>query len=260
MNILKTNNKWLQNVTVLCTGTRRDAIIQNIMEKNAFLCRLLDLFYPPRCVWCHCFLVEGEKRDGVCKSCRTSLPVFNRDERQKNLPGLDSCTSLLEYKGNVRQSILRYKFNGLSFYSSVYTDLMITRLDREEYVCDYVTWVPLSRKRLRNRGYDQAKLLSEEFATRAGLPCEELLKKVRNTAPQSGTGSRVERKSNIKDAYRTVQEEKIIGKTILLVDDIVTTGATLSECAQALKRAGANQVRALTLARTDLKSLELEKP
>ena len=57
-----------------------------------------------------------------------------------------------------------------------------------------------------------------------------------------------------------MQEEKIIGKTILLVDDIVTTGATLSECAQALKRAGANQVRALTLARTDLKSLELEKP
>ena len=92
------------------------------------------------------------------------------------------------------------------------------------------------------------------------MPCEELLKKVRNTAPQSGTGSRAERKSNIKDAYRTVQEEKIIGKTILLVDDIVTTGATLSECAQALKRAGANQVRALTLARTDLKSLELEKP
>ena len=156
--------------------------------------------------------------------------------------------------------MLRYKFNGLSFYSSVYTDLMINKLDREEYVCDCITWVPLSRKRLRSRGYDQAKLLSEGFAASAGLPCEELLKKIRNTAPQSGTDSRAERKSNIKNAYRTVQEEKIVGKSILLMDDIVTTGATLSECAQALKRAGAKQVRALTLARTDLKSLELEKP
>ena len=231
-----------------------------IMERNTFLSRLLDLFYPPRCVWCHRFLIGKEKEEGVCRSCLTSLPFFNREKRKKNQPGLDSCISLLEYTGDVRQSILRYKFNGLSFYSSVYANLMFNSLDQDEYACDLITWVPLSRKRLRSRGYDQAKLLSKEFAARVGLPCEELLEKVRNTAPQSGTGSRAERKANIKDAYRAKQEEKIAGKSILLIDDIVTTGATLSECAQVLKAAGARQVRALTLARTDLQSLEMEKP
>ena len=230
------------------------------MEKNTLLNRVLDLIYPPRCVWCHCFLNGTEKRDRVCRTCKTSLPVFNREERPQVLPELDSCISLLEYTGKVRQSILRYKFSGLSFYSSIYTDLMISVLEREEYACDIVTWVPLSRKRLRSRGYDQAKLLAEGFAEKAGLDCELLLKKIRNTAPQSGTGSRAERKTNIRDAYIPLYENKIVGKTILLMDDIVTTGSTLSECARILKEAGAKQVRALTLARTDLQTLGMEKP
>ena len=229
------------------------------MEKNTLLNRVLDLFYPPRCVWCHCFLNGAEKRERVCRTCKTSLPVFKREERRQALSELESCISVLEYSGKVRRSILRYKFSGLSFYSSVYTDLMSSVLEREEYACDIVTWVPLSRKRLRSRGYDQARLLAEGFAGKAGLDCEVLLKKTRNTAPQSGTGSRAERKTNIRDAYSPLRKEKIVGKTILLMDDIVTTGATLSECARVLKDAGAKQVKALTLARTDLQTLGMEK-
>ena len=230
------------------------------MEKNTLLNRVLDLFYPPRCIWCHCFLNGMEKRDRVCRTCKTSLPVFKREERFQVLPELNSCVSLLGYTGKVRQSILRYKFGGLSFYSSIYTDLMVSVLEQGECACDIVTWVPLSRKRLRRRGYDQAKLLAEGFAEKAGLDCDLLLKKIRNTAPQSGTGSRVERKTNIRDAYSPLHREKIVGKTILLMDDIVTTGSTLSECARVLKDAGAKQVKALTLARTDLQSLGMEKP
>ena len=97
------------------------------------------------------------------------------------------------------------------------------------------------------------------YHPRGHQDCEVLLEKTRNTAPQSGTGSREERKTNIRDAYSPLHKEKIVGKTILLMDDIVTTGATLSECARVLRDAGAKQVKALTLARTDLQTLGMEK-
>lgn len=226
------------------------------MERHTFLNALLDLFYPPRCIWCHRFLNDEEKREGVCCSCSTSLPVLIRGERCRQLPEAEICTSLLQYKGEVRQSILRYKFRGLSFYSSFYADLMADVLDREEYACDVITWVPLSRKRLRKRGYDQAKLLAEDFARKTGYPCEALLKKVRNTAPQSGTAGKEERKTNIRDAYLLMDGKDLAGKTVLLIDDIVTTGATLSECASVLRKGGAERVKALTLARTDLEKRE----
>lgn len=223
------------------------------MEKNKVWNCLLDLLYPPRCVWCHRYLNSVEKRERVCARCKKDLPLLDKEEREQSFPGLDSCTSLLEYDGDVRQSILRYKFQGLSFYSSVYTELMSSVLDADEYACDVITWVPLSRKRLRTRGYDQAKLLAEGFAKNTELPCIPLLKKVRNTAPQSGTRKREERSTNIRDAYQAVNETEMNKKVVLLLDDIVTTGATLSECAGVLKSAGAKQVKALTLARTDLK-------
>ncbi|MBQ8076167.1 MAG: ComF family protein, partial [Oscillospiraceae bacterium] len=165
------------------------------------------------------------------------------------------CTSLLEYEGDVRQSILRYKFHGLSFYSSVYTELMSDILQTDEYACDIVTWVPLSKARLRKRGYDQARLLAEGFAQKKKLPCIPLLKKVRNAAPQSGTRTREERSTNIRNAYQVPAGTEMNGTVVLLLDDIVTTGATLSECARVLKSAGAKQVKALTLARTDLKKV-----
>ena len=127
-------------------------------------------------------------------------------------------------------------------------------LERDEYDCDIITWVPLSRKRKRSRGYDQAKLIADAFARRTGIPCRGLLKKIKNTAPQSGTDSREERRTNIADAYMPLCPEEISGRRILLMDDIVTTGATLSECAKVLTRAGAKDVRALTLARTRQRS------
>jgi ComF family protein len=114
-----------------------------------------------------------------------------------------------------------------------------------------ITWVPLSRKRKRTRGYDQARLLAEALAAGSSIPCSGLLVKQREAAPQSGSGGREERKANIRDAYRTKNEIDIRGKTVLLVDDIVTTGATLEECAAVLSSAGAACIKAVTIARTE---------
>ena len=115
---------------------------------------------------------------------------------------------------------------------------------------DTVTWVPVSKKREHERGYDQARLLAKATAKALGLPLTPTLHKQRNTQPQSGTGDAAKRRANIAGAYRMKTGADVTGKRILLMDDIVTTGATLSECARVLGKAGAEQVVCATVARS----------
>jgi len=148
-------------------------------------------------------------------------------------------------------SLLRYKFGGATGYAKVYGRLVADTVRTElagEY--DLVTWVPLSRRRLRERGYDQARLLAKATAKALGLPLTPTLHKQRNTQPQSGTGDAAKRRANIAGAYRMKTGADVTGKRILLMDDIVTTGATLSECARVLGKAGAEQVVCATVARS----------
>ena len=208
--------------------------------------KLLDLIYPPRCIFCHCLLDSGT----ICETCAASLPVLDREARQQSFDGIRTCSSLFPYEGNIRESLLRYKFHGLSFYGEDYARLMLLHFTLEETECDLISWVPLSRRRLRQRGYDQARLLAQRLSEYLGLPCERVLKKVKNVAPQSRTGGPEARKKNISGAYRLARKADVRGKTVLLVDDIVTTGSTLSECAAVLREAGAAEVKALTVART----------
>ena len=107
---------------------------------------------------------------------------------------------------------------------------------------DLISWVPLSEKRLRERGYDQAMLLALAAALELDDVAVETLRKNRNTAPQSGTESADERRANISGAYEVIDSELVRGKRILLIDDIITTGSTLSECARTLMLAGAEGV------------------
>ena len=109
--------------------------------------------------------------------------------------------------------------------------------------------MPLSRKRLRERGYDQARLLAKATAKALGMPLTPTLYKQRNTQPQSGTGDAAKRRANITGAYRMKKGADVTGKRVLLIDDIVTTGSTLLECARVLGKAGAEQVVCATVAR-----------
>ena len=170
---------------------------------------LLDLLYPPRCAFCHDFLETG--REGVCAHCRTGLPFAQNGGRQHFVA------------------------------EPVRTEL--------PGAYDIITWVPLSRKRLRERGYDQARLLAKATAKTLGMPLTPTLYKQRNTQPQSGTGDAAKRRANITGAYRMKKGADVTGKRVLLIDDIVTTGSTLLECARVLGKAGAEQVVCATVAR-----------
>ena len=208
--------------------------------------RLLDLLYPPKCAFCRKLVTD---RRMLCPDCETALPVPEKEKQSKKISGLAVCLSPLYYTGDVRQSLHRYKFQGAAAYYRIYAELMAACAREHGLTADLVTWVPLSRKRLRSRGYDQARLLAEEVAGRLGLPCEQTLEKIRNNPAQSGTSGAEERQKNVLGVYRAVTS--FAGEHVLLVDDIVTTGATLSEAAKELLNAGAEQVSGLTLARTD---------
>ncbi len=207
--------------------------------------RILDFFFPPRCTFCHRLTQEGA---AVCPRCRERLP-FTGSAAQQSFPHLDGCCSPLYYTDSVRDSLLRYKFGGLKLYAAVYGEYLAKCVDENTFSCDSITWVPLSRRRLRRRGYDQARLLAEEVGKRLRLPCVCLLRKKKNNPAQSRTGNAEKRRRNVKGVYEAVHDADLSGKRILLVDDIVTTGATLSECAAVLKAAGAKAVFACTLAR-----------
>ncbi len=207
---------------------------------------ILDLLYPKRCVFCH-RLIEGA--DPVCRACRKSLPYTAGIGQEQQLAKGIKCYSPFYYEGNVRQSLLRYKFHGTVGYGEVYGEFLSNCIDENEISCDSITWVPLSRKRLRRRGYDQARLLAEALAGRQDLSCEAQLRKCRNNPAQSLTGDAAKRRANVAGVYALRPDAAVSGKRLLLVDDIVTTGATLLECARVLKTAGAKEVTCITVAR-----------
>lgn len=213
----------------------------------SFFGTLLDLLYPPRCAFCH-RLLQHDNRD-VCRSCLRTLPYTgDRAEREK-IPQIDRCLSPLYYEKDVRASVLRYKFGHLTLYAGIYADFMLQCLGKAALDFDCVCFVPVSRRRRRSRGFDQAELLAQELAARLNLPCVAALRKIRHNRAQSSTKSAAERRDNVKGAYRCVADERVKGRRILLVDDVVTTGSTLGECAAMLRAAGAASVCAVTLAR-----------
>ena len=204
---------------------------------------LLDLLFPPKCAFCGRLLAGGE--EGICASCRSELPRTGDAARKCDF--LRAVTAPLYYEGTVRRALLRYKFESAPARGAVFGRLIAEDLLRREAVdFDTVTWVPLSRKRERRRGYDQARLLAEAAAERLGMRAEPLLQKVRDVPPQSRLNTPEARRANISGCYEAAAP--VEGRRILIVDDIVTTGSTLSECARVLMLSGAEDVRGAALA------------
>jgi ComF family protein len=204
----------------------------------------LDLLFPPKCPFCGRLLEDGQTL--LCPDCQRDLPWM---QGERMVEFVDLCAAPLWYRDKVRQSHHRYKFSGLRSYARVYSVLMAQcAADRLDGRFDLVTWAPLSAKRLRKRGYDQSRLLAEGVALGMGMQAVPLLDKVRDTPAQSGLEGDSVRRANVLGAYSLRPEADVQGRRILLVDDVMTTGATLSECARILRTAGAEQVVCLTLA------------
>lgn len=200
--------------------------------------RLLNLIFPPRCILCHRFLSNQET--DLCHSCRAEAPEFSSSKIR--FPFVARWTALWYYKNDVRKSLLRFKFHNRRSYAIAYGRLLAMKISREMPQFDVLTWVPVGRLRLWKRGYDQVALIARSVASELQTKPVRVLIKIRNTPPQSGIRGAAQRRANILRAYRIKDPATIAGKRILLLDDIITTGATASECARTLLLAGAQEV------------------
>jgi ComF family protein len=211
--------------------------------------RLLDLLFPAKCPFCGGLLGEGEFR--LCEKCLRSLP-YTGGKGKTGGSFFSLCVSPLFYEGSARKAALRFKFSGKAAYAECFGELLADCVRQNlagEY--DLITWVPLGPRRQRKRGYSQARLLAEataaELGGQAASNCLPLLKKRRDTPAQSALRSLAQRRANVSGAFEAPDRDRLAGKRILLIDDIVTSGATLSECARVLLTAGAEKVVCATL-------------
>ncbi len=208
--------------------------------------RLLELIYPRKCVFCTCFL-KREETD-LCTGCRTRLPYC--EDQRRSIPYSAKSVSVFYYEGDVREAVLRYKFGGQMHYSHAFGRLIAMQVRQHLPEFDLICHVPVSRARRRARGYDQAKRLADAVGAELGNRPRRILKKLRNNPAQSGLQRPEQRRANVLGVYAVPDREAVRGKTILLIDDVMTTGATLSECCRTLLDAGAAQVYCAVLARS----------
>ena len=205
----------------------------------------LHLLFPPKCVLCGTLL--GEQETDLCRKCRITAPFY--PNRKTKMQFLDSFAAVWYYEGCVRKSLLRFKFHNARSFAPSYGRLLAMVI-QEQYPdgFDVLTWVPVSRLRKFRRGYDQVELIAKAVGKELGIKPVPLLKKIRHNRPQSGIHGAAERRGNVLGVYRERNREVFQGKRVLLLDDILTTGATAGECARVLLTAGAKEVHCAAVA------------
>ena len=243
--------------------------VKNLLE--GILCTL----FPRPCPLCRAVILDKQER--FCPAClqgfeiirepfcpRCGIPVHAEGGQTEGLlcpaclsrgafvPPLPRVRSIALYSGSVREAILRVKFGGQTPVARSLSLFVTDHYGRlfPSNAFDGIVPVPLHPKRLREREFNQCVLLAGTLAAHLGIPLEpDLVERVRHTPPQTAS-TEAERRKNLRGAFRVARPDRVKRRSILLFDDVYTTGATLEELARTLRAAGARSVAALTLARS----------
>jgi ComF family protein len=235
--------------------------------KNLFL----NLFFPKKCLGCK------ENDTYLCENCFSKIKIIDNHTcffcnkivgngktclRCQKESGLDRVISATSYADPlIRNLIKALKYGFARELVKPLSQLLIKSLEQNfqfsisnfQSIFNFqflVVPIPLHKYRLRYRGFNQAELIAREIANYFQLPMRtNILKRIRPTQRQADLKNDKERKENIKDAFEIIDSKTIKGKVVLLIDDVITSGATLSEAAMILKQSGAKEVWALTIAR-----------
>ena len=199
---------------------------------------LLDLIFPRLCIGC------GQAGRFFCLKCRKTIRFYSGQINPQyfNYEGLDGVFALAHYDGIIRQTIKEIKYRGKFAICQELAEMIIQNY-HQKFLFNYLVPVPLSNKRQKDRGFNQAEKLAGYLKFAPVLNC---LERTHDTKPQFGLKLN-ERRENVKNAFALKQ--KLPAGNFCLVDDVATTGATLSECAKVLKKAGAPKVYAICVAR-----------
>ncbi len=207
---------------------------------------------------CPACLAEPEPliAEYFCVACR--MPFVNRfplDETGRcalcrlGLQGFDAVYSYGSYEGTLRELVHLYKYDGVRPLARTFGKFLAQALPREASF-DVIVPMPLHWWKRWQRGFNQSDLLAREIGKKWGVPVRNVIRRRRATRPQAGL-TNAKRRANVRGAFRLARSRSVEGMRVLLVDDVVTTGATASAGARVLKRAGAAHVALLALARTD---------
>ncbi len=227
----------------------------------------LELIYPPYLHCVSCRLRYPTQDSALCAQCSDALPWVGPyrcdicgmpvnaytpicDACQQEQHAFTRAWAVFMYEGVIKRLIYRYKYSGEATLTAPFAQWMQNEYTALGWNAELIIPVPLHPLRRRQRGYNQAQLLAEALSKQLHIPIDvKLLLRIVNTKTQTKLG-RHQRLENLKHAFKAEKSESIKGKTVLLVDDVYTTGATADQCSEVLKRAGAARVFLLTLALT----------
>lgn len=231
---------------------------------NARLQPFLDLIFPPRCVHCGqlgawlcetCLQEAQPVGKDICVLCGNPLTSRGVCHRCRQTPPepLRGIRGVYFYNGPIAQGIRSLKYHGVRALAPILADGLIAYIQAQPLHIDFLAPVPLHAEKQAARGFNQSELLAQAVARALNIPLRtDLVQRIRPTAPQARL-DRSQRLQNVSGAFAALPGVHLQHQpTLLLIDDVATTGATLRACAQALKQAGAGDVWALTVARAAL--------
>ena len=216
----------------------------------------MSYIYPDKCMFCGVPVGDGKV---ACKECFETIPYISGDTCERCGTEKEYCNckvgdfafkqnvSVFYFENSIKKMVYRFKFYKLPQIASVMADFMAKQVSvkYKDITFDLVTFVPVSPLKRVFRGYDQSKLLAKAVAERLGLPMEKTLsRKVFSRSQKYRKGK--ERRNNVRGKFKASQP--LNAKRVLIIDDIMTTGSTLSECARVLKREGVKEVFCSTFA------------
>ena len=228
---------------------------------------LADVLFPSRCVGCGSPV--SVRSNFLCAACARAIPLVDTACPVCSAPGpgdacpvcagrhwyLDANIAVAEYRGVMKSILRELKFGRVRKLHAVLGGLAAAAVSARGVPADIITWVPMNAGKKRDRGFNQSELIARLLSRKTGIPCREMLYERRGAGVQRRLGLR-DRFINILDRYETAAGADVSGRSVLVVDDIFTTGATVNECARQLKNAGARKVISVTMARADIKRLE----
>lgn len=241
---------------------------------------MLDILFPKVCPTCSKSLLNNEK---LCQSCLSDIRYINdwafctkcgvpfgyfnnqdkadaslEPENSEHLCGkciddtycFEKARSIAVYDGSIRDLIISFKYEGKLAYGDILLEFLKSNFPEDLEDFDYVVPVPLHIDKLRYREYNQSVILAAGIARYKGVRCDRFgLKRTRDTVPQIELREEKERRRNVRGAFSVEDKKRFKGSSVLVVDDVFTSGSTSDECSKILLKSGAYKVQVLTITR-----------
>lgn len=231
--IFKIINKII-NFNLYNFGNRKNCLIIKIYKE------LLDIVYPPeeKCIVCN-----EEGFIGICSCCKNKIIRSTLDDKENISYGF--------YGGVLKRLILEFKYESNFIAGELLSQLLLEVINENKIKADVICYIPMNKKSIKKRGFNQCKIMAKNISYYTNIPISNCIIKEKNTKEQKSL-NRNERALNIKDAFIIKNSNEIKGKDIILIDDVITTGATVNECKRILKKYGVNKITILTIAKSNI--------